>query len=230
MSDKTNSVLLSNGVEVLIERLREEGVDKGRQEAERIVRDAEHRAEWLVSQAQEEADRLLVAARAKSERLERSTQEALQVAARDAVLNLKTQLSAQFAAQVRRLVSHQLSNEALLEKLILELMARVREDLRLDESEKIAVVLPRDVVGIEELRRRPEQLKEGTLSHFVLSVAKDMLRDGVSFIFDDEVKSGLMLRLGEGEVEIDLSDQAVAALLMAHLQPRFRALLEGIVR
>ena len=230
MSDKTNSVLLSNGVEVLIERLREEGVDKGRQEAERVVRDAEHRAEWLVSQAQEEADRLLVAARAKSERLERSTQEALQVAARDAVLNLKTQLSAQFAAQVRRLVSHQLSNEALLDKLILELMARVREDLRLDESEKIAVVLPRDVVGIEELRRRPEQLKEGTLSHFVLSVAKDMLRDGVSFIFDDEVKSGLMLRLGEGEVEIDLSDQAVAALLMAHLQPRFRALLEGLVR
>lgn len=230
MSDKTSSVLLSSGVEVLIERLREEGVNKGRQEAERIVRDAEHRAEWLVSQAQEEADRLLAAARAKSERLERSTQEALQVAARDAVLNLKTQLSAQFAAQVRRLVSHQLSNEALLEKLILELMARVREDLRLDESKKIAVVLPRDVVGIEELRRRPEQLKEGTLSHFVLSVAKDMLRDGVSFIFDDEVKSGLMLRLGEGEVEIDLSDQAVAALLMAHLQPRFRALLEGIVR
>lgn len=230
MSDKTNSVLLSNGVEVLIERLREEGVDKGRQEAERIVRDAEHRAEWLVSQAQEEADRLLAAVRAKSERLERSTQEALQVAARDAILNLKTQLSAQFAAQVRRLVSHRLSNEALLEKLILELVARVREDLRLDESEKIAVVLPRDVVGIEELRRRPEQLKEGTLSHFVLSVAKDMLRDGVSFSFDDEVKSGLMLRLGEGEVEIDLSDQAVAALLMAHLQPRFRALLEGIVR
>ena len=27
-----------------------------------------------------------------------------------------------------------------------------------------------------------------------------------------------------------LSDQAIASLLMAHLQPRFRALLEGIVR
>jgi V/A-type H+/Na+-transporting ATPase subunit E len=230
MSDKRNAVQLSNGVETLIERLREEGVAKGRQEAELIVRDAEHRAEWLVSQAQEEAERILAEARSKNERLERSTDEALRVAARDAVLNLKTHLAGQFAAQVRRLVSRQLSNEVLLEKLILELVGRVREDLQLDEAERVEVVLPHDVVGIDELRRRPEQLKEGTLSHFVLTVAEEMLREGVSFTVADDERSGLRLRLSEGELEIDLSDQAVAALLMAHLQPRFRALLEGIVR
>ena len=37
--------------EELIERLRDEGVQKGRAEAERIVADAESRARWLVSQA-----------------------------------------------------------------------------------------------------------------------------------------------------------------------------------
>ncbi|WP_305045950.1 hypothetical protein [Geoalkalibacter sp.] len=230
MNDKRNALPLSNGVETLIERLREDGVAKGRQEAELIVRDAEHRAQWLVSQAQEEAERLLADAREKSERLRRSTEEALQVAARDAVLDLKSHLSAQFAAQVRRLVSTRMSNEALLEKLILELAARVREDLRLDGAERLEVVLPRDVIGLEELRRRPEQLKEGTLSHFVLALAEEMLRAGVVFTAADDDRGGLRLRLNEGELEIDLSDQAVAALLMAHLQPRFRALLEGIVR
>jgi V/A-type H+-transporting ATPase subunit E len=31
-------------------------------------------------------------------------------------------------------------------------------------------------------------------------------------------------------VVLDLSDQAVAAALLEHLQPRFRALLEGVVK
>ncbi|MDO3379950.1 hypothetical protein [Geoalkalibacter halelectricus] len=229
MSNDTNAALLSNGVETLIERLRAEGVAKGREEAERIVHDAERRAEWLVTQAQEEADRILAKAREHSERLKRSTQEALQVAARDTVLHLKSHLSAQFAAQVGRLVSRELSDEALLEKLIVELVGRVREDLQLDQARGAEVVLPRDVVGIEELRRHPEQLKKGTLSHFVLVMAEKMLREGVGFSVADDDKGGVRLRLNEGEMEVDLTSETVTALLMAHLQPRFRALLEGIV-
>ena len=229
MSNNTHAMPLSNGVETLIERLRDEGIAKGRQEAELIVRDAEHRAEWLVGQAQEEADRILAKAREASERLKRSTHEALQVAARDTVLDLKSHLSAQFTAQVGRLVSRELSDEALLEKLILELVGRVREGVQLDEAQRGEVVLPRDVIGIEELRRHPEQLKKGTLSHFVLVMAEEMLREGISFSVSEDEQKGLRLRLNEGEMEIDLTVDAVTALLMAHLQPRFRALLEGIV-
>ncbi|KIH77236.1 V/A-type H+-transporting ATPase subunit E [Geoalkalibacter ferrihydriticus] len=229
MSNNTHAMPLSNGVETLIERLRDEGIAKGRQEAELIVHDAEHRAEWLVGQAQEEADRILAKAREASERLKRSTHEALQVAARDTVLDLKAHLSAQFTAQVGRLVSRELSDEALLEKLILELVGRVREGVQLDEAQRGEVVLPRDVIGIEELRRHPEQLKEGTLSHFVLVMAEEMLREGITFSVSEDEQKGLRLRLNEGEMEIDLTVDAVTALLMAHLQPRFRALLEGIV-
>jgi len=230
MSNKSDAAPLSQGVEALIERLRGQGVSRGQEEAARIVRDAEHRAEWLVGQAQEEADRILREAREKSERLQRSADEALHVAGRDAVLNLKSHLSAHFASQVRRLVSHQLSDEALLKKLILELAGQVREDLSLDQAQKMEVVLPRDVVGLEELRHHPEQLQEGTLSHFVLAMAEKMLREGVQFSVADDDKGGLRLRLNNDELEVDLTDKAVAALLMAHLQPRFRALLEGIVR
>jgi len=32
-----------------------------------------------------------------------------------------------------------------------------------------------------------------------------------------------------GEVTVDLSEQALSDLLLAHLQPRFRAILEGLV-
>ena len=32
------------------------------------------------------------------------------------------------------------------------------------------------------------------------------------------------------QVEIDLSEKAIASMLLEHLQPRFRALLEGVVK
>ena len=57
-----------------------------------------------------------------------------------------------------------------------------------------------------------------------------MLREGVTFAASDDVKAGVRIYMSEGGITIDLTDEAVAALLLHHLQPRFRAVLEGIVK
>ena len=41
----------ASGVEALIERLREQGVEQGQQRAAELVEEAERRAEWLLQQA-----------------------------------------------------------------------------------------------------------------------------------------------------------------------------------
>ena len=221
---------VSHGVEQLIERLRDDGVRQGRAEAQRIVDDAEHRATWLISQSREQADEMLLKAREEAERLRRSGEEALQIAARDAVLNMKGFLSERFAVEVRRLVGEQMRDETLLRDLILAIAGRVREDMDLDKAASLEVLLPRDVVGLDELRHHPETLKEGTLSHFVLAVAQSLLRDGVNFAVGDAGQNGIRIRLVGQDLEVELTDETVARLLLTHLQPRFRALVEGIVR
>jgi V/A-type H+-transporting ATPase subunit E len=45
-----------------------------------------------------------------------------------------------------------------------------------------------------------------------------------------DVADGIQVRLVDKEIILDLNDQTIADLLLAHLQPRFRALLEGIVK
>ena len=225
LSDK-----VSHGVEQLIERLRDDGVKQGRAEAQRIVDDAEHRATWLINQAREQADEMLLKAREEAERLRRSGEEALQIAARDAVLNMKGFLSERFAVEVRRLVGEQMRDEALLRDLILAIAGRVREDMDLDKAAALEVLLPRDVIGLDELRHHPETLKEGTLSHFVLAVAQSLLREGVTFSVGEARQSGIRIRLVGQDLEVELTDETVARLLLTHLQPRFRALVEGIVR
>ncbi|SFI00511.1 MULTISPECIES: hypothetical protein [Halomonadaceae] len=219
----------SSGVEALIERLRGEGVEQGREEARRIVGDAERRATWMIEQAERDAEELRREAREEAGRLENAAREALRVAARDAVLEMQATLTHRFRDHLRWLVGEALSREDLLQRLILELAARTRAESPLEAENDIEVMLPRDAVGLEELRRRPEALKEGTLSWFVAAQAREVLREGVRFTTGEHA-SGLRIRLHEHEMELDFSDEAVAELLLQHLQPRFRAMLEGIVK
>lgn len=73
-------------------------------------------------------------------------------------------------------------------------------------------------------------MEHGTLTHFVLATSREMLEDGVEITAGGNHEAGIRIRLVEQDVEIDLTEKAVAALLLRHLLPRFRALLEGIVR
>jgi V/A-type H+-transporting ATPase subunit E len=219
----------ADGVKALIDRLRSEGVAAGRSEAAEIVAEAEQRAAAIVAQAEARATEVASAARKEAQALEAAGADALEVAARDAVLKLRGQLSSRLSDEVRRLMSEALHDEKLLERMILEVAGRARSDADLDQQAEVEVVLPATVIGLDELRRRPEELREGTLTHFVVAVAGEMLREGVAFTsapgFD-----GIKLRLKDSQVEIDLSDRAIAGIVLEHLQPRFRAVLEGIVR
>ncbi|WP_048305649.1 ATP synthase subunit A [Halomonas sp. PR-M31] len=219
----------SSGVDALIERLRGEGVEQGREEARRIVADAQTRATWMIEQAKRDAQELRERAEEDARRLEDSTREALRVAARDSVLEMRATLTRRFRDHLRWLVGQTLSQEDLLQRLILELAVRTRRDTPLDAEKDVEVMLPRDVLGLEELRRHPEKLKEGTLSYLVIAQAQEVLREGVRFT-NGEQAGGLRVRLHEHEMELDISDEAVAELLLQHLQPRFRAMLEGIVK
>jgi V/A-type H+-transporting ATPase subunit E len=219
---------VSHGVDELIDRLRDEGVRAGRDEAERVVADAEARARWLVEQAQDEATNLIEKARAESQALRSSADDALQVAARDMLLSLRERLTHRFAGEVRRLVSDQLRDKDFLKQLIFEIAGKQREII--DEGEEVEVLLPRKALEVGELRKDSGELQDGELTEFVLGITDSMLRDGVTIRVTDSDMEGISARLVKDEIQVEVTADAVSALLLEHLQPRFRALLEGIVR
>jgi V/A-type H+-transporting ATPase subunit E len=229
MADMRSAADAAPGVKALIERLRNEGVAAGRSEAERIVAEAEQRAATIVAQAEAKARQLVDHAQREADALKAAGENALEVAARDAVLRLRSQLSSRLSDEVRRLMGDATRDHALLKQMILEVAGHGRRDYNLDAQARLQIVLPEEVVGIEELRRKPEELKEGTLTHFVVALAGEMLRNGVEFTSAPGF-GGIKLRLVDSEVEIDLTDRAIAGIILEHLQPRFRAVMEGIVR
>ena len=224
----SNSAQVASGVEALIDRLRNEGVVSGRTQAEQLVKEAQDRADSIVKQARKQAEQIVSQAREEVENLERAGKESLEVAFRDTNLALKTQLTQRFTGEVRRLIGAETKKPELLQKLILEVAGSVKEEVA--EAGQVEVLLPRKVAGLEELSRDPQELEQGVLTQFVRLISQDQLREGVIFGVAKDNRSGLRLRLVDQEVVLDLSDSAIADAILEHLQPRFRALLEGVVR
>lgn len=219
---------VSSGIEALIEKLRQEGVDKGRAEADQILSDAEKQAGLLLRQAREEADAMLIKAKREVARKQQAGEDALKMSARDLLLDVKENLAHSFNDQVERLIEQQMDNQEFMQLMILELVGRASKEAGLEQAEKIDVLLPESFIGLDELRRNADEYKTGRLSQFVQSLSVELLREGVSF--NAHSGSGIRVRLVGKEVEVDLTDTAVAKLLLRHLQPRFRALLEGVIR
>ncbi len=221
--------LASSGVEALIERLRAEGVEAGRVEAERIVAQARLEAARILRDAEARGKEIRESVQRETDALRRGGEDALRVAMRDTLLRLKAELANRFSDEVKRLIAAKLEQEAFLERLILEVAARAREEAGVDAGQAVDQ-LPRALVSPDELRRNPLELREGSLSHFVLSLAGNLLAEGVTFgVAPEPGGRGIHLALEGQEVRIDLTDETVAATLLAHLQPRFRAILEGKV-
>lgn len=216
----------SSGVEDLIGRLREQGVEAGKAQADDLMEQTRLRAEQRLDDARRQADAILQKAREEASQTKRAGEEAVQLAVRDAMLRLKSEMVEQFADRVRRLVTKELDDSDFLKQMILEISRRSAPPV----GQLAKLLLPEDVVGLEQLRRDPEEVKEGTLSHFVATVTKDMLREGLEIGTRDDQVAGIRIQLQEEDIEIELTDQAIADLLLRHLVPRFRAIMEGIIQ
>ncbi len=226
--DKNDGETVSKGVNELIARLREDGVEAGRAEAATIVDQARAEAMALREAAQAEAQAMREAARKDADAFRKAGEDALQAAVRDATLDLKIQMTEKFRADMRRLVSREMKDATFLRQIILELVGRVRE--RVDHSGSVEMILPVEAIGLDELRDNVDELENGPLTEFVRGVAGELVRDGVRFAGSDELAAGARVYLENEDVMIDLSDVAVADMLARHLQPRFRAILEGVVK
>jgi V/A-type H+/Na+-transporting ATPase subunit E len=221
--DKPDGQPRTSGVQELIDRLRSEGVSKGQSEGDGLIAAAREEAERILDQGKREAEQIRSVARNEADKLGKQAEDAMRLAARDAVIALNEALRADFLTKVKRLVSHTMQDRTFLERLILEVARRAMPD---DAGKAIEVLLPNDVVTYDELKKDPQELTDNSLSRFVLELSAEVLREGLAFVPAEDNRPGLRIQLKDQDVEIDLTDEAVADLLFQHLAPRFRAFMD----
>ena len=220
--------VISQGVDALIDRLRADGVAAGEAEAEKILDKAKTEAAAIVASAKREADTHLKQARSAADSYRQAGEEALNTAMRDAVLKMKDILTTRFREDVARLVTKAMAEPELLKQMILEIAGENAGAVA--TGGKSEVILPATVVTQDEIKRNADDIQSGKLTQYVLGLTAEMLREDVDLHVSDDPSEGIRVRVVESDVVLDLTDKAVAALLMEHLQPRFRAVLDGVIR
>ncbi|KIC47416.1 hypothetical protein RA28_07260 [Ruegeria sp. ANG-S4] len=219
---------ISHGVDALIDRLRNDGVAAGQAEAEKLRSEAKAEAARILADAKREADDYQKKARTESDNYREAGEEALNTAMRDAVLTMKAGLTDRFKKDVERLVTKEMADPDLLKQMILEVVGRATEGAKLDG--KVQVILPTKIATQEDIKQNADDIQSGKLTKYVLGLTAKMLKENVELHASDDTQEGIRVRAEDQGVVLDLSDKAVASLLMEHLQPRFRAVLEGVIR
>jgi V/A-type H+-transporting ATPase subunit E len=208
----------SAGVQGLIERIRDQGVQAAQQDADCLLAAAKKQAADVIAEAKAEADAEREKVRAEIEAHRTASLDALQLAARDAVLDLKARVIARFEEFVKRAVVSATRDEQLVRNLVLVLAGRAAEEFIQDKD--IEVRISKELLGEAALEEEGRQA--------ILSLSSDMLRQGLQLMGDDEVEGGARVRLVKDKLEIDLSDRAVARLICQRMVPRFKAIVEGV--
>jgi V/A-type H+-transporting ATPase subunit E len=210
----------TSGVQELIDKLSEEGVAEGEQRAEKIVSEARQQADEIVESARRQATEIVRKGRDEAEQYQAAGEEALRLAARDAVRDFGANIHDGLRNRLQELVRHNLKEPDLIKRMILEVTRRATEGLE-DESKEL--LLPLDIITEEEARRRIEDGEQDVLIDFVQGLIGEDLREGTKY--GSQHPSGITVRVVDQNIEIDLTDASIGDLLAQHLLPRFRAIM-----
>ena len=211
----------SSGVQELIARIRDDGVQAGNQRAEEIIAEARREAARVLAEAQAEAEETQKRAAREIESFQQAALESLKLAARDTRLQLEAEVLANFEAHVKRLVAPVTYDGSFVRALILVLAGQLADQYPRDQQLEIFVS--------DMLAGRDEENAEldRTIRESVLGISGNMLREGVEIIPSSDVPGGARVRVVGEDLEIDMTDDAISRLLLKHLLPRYKSILEG---
>jgi V/A-type H+-transporting ATPase subunit E len=212
----------ASGVQELISRIRDDGVQAGQSKADEIITQARQEATRVLSEARTEAEEIRRKTAAEIESNHQAALEALKMAARDTRLQLAAQILASFEQHVKRLVAPETHDGTFIRSLIMVLAGQAAEQYAADQQ--LEILVSDLIAGREQENPELDQLVRDS----VLGISGNMLREGVEIIPDSDISGGARVRVVGEDLEIDLTDEAISKLLLKHLLPRYRAILEGV--
>ena len=194
----------------LTQKLYDEGLAKGKQDGEALLRKAEDEAQGIVKQAKEEAEAILAKARKEAEDFKVKVEGDVKMAAQQSVQATRTDIENLVVAKVvDGTVDKALSNEDFLKGII----TAVAQRFSADEPADLALVLP-------------ENLKAG-LEPFVKNELGKLLGKGVEATFSKKVAGGFKIGPKEGGYFVSLTDDTFKELIGSYLRPATKKLLFG---
>jgi V/A-type H+-transporting ATPase subunit E len=225
---RKESGAISSGIDELVRKLKSEGIDAGQEQGSALLAKAEKKAAEILQQAEIKAKALLEDTRRQIEIDRRAADEAVKIAFRDLVLDMKNRMLKRLSDSFSRQVDQAIDDPKLIEKLILEAATKIVRDNKLPDTRNAEILLPEKMLQLQDIKQNPEQASNDELSQLVSSLRQTLLQQGIEL--NSHSGNGIRVRLSKEDIDVDITDKAIADLLLDYLQPRFLALFDGVIR
>lgn len=201
---------MAQTLEAFVERLRADGVEAGREEAEKLLADADRRAQQLIADAEKQAAKIVAGAEAESERIRERSSTELALAGRDTLNQLRDALGRALSAVLVGGVRSKLEDAEFLSGLIREVVLQYaasdlagESTMTLNVSDEMRSRLAD--WAIQTFHKDPQQRK------FCVDLRGTLAEAGFSY------------RLGDGTVEV--TTESVVAVLSELVSPELRRIV-----
>lgn len=192
----------------LTDKLYQEGLEKGRAEADSLVAEAKSRAEKIVADAEARAGKIVADAEHKAEDIEKNAMTEIALAGKQAVAKIKSEIE---NAVVAKTTAAGVKSANLDPAFIKDMLLAVAKNWNNGAKADLQALLP--------------EAKRAELGAAFEQSVKALLAEGVEVGFSAEVKSGFKVGEKNGGYYISFSDESFEALLGGYLREKAAELL-----
>ena len=201
---------MPTNIESFVKTLESEGVDAGRKAAQKIEAEAKKKAETIISEAKETSSQIIADAQTEAEKVKARMDSSLELATRDAILQLREKLSQQLETILKLNVEQALNDEDTLVHVLREVIpAYAKADIEKELTTEVNVAS-----GLKS------RLLETALRELAHTLKKENVQMNISH---NLAKSGFEYKIEGSTVEV--STDSVTSLLAEMIDPELQQFL-----
>lgn len=191
-------------IQELTSKLYAEGVEKGKEEAGKIIAEAQAQKEQLLNETKAKAAEIIAASEKEAAELKRHTEAELKLYASQSAEALKTEITNLITDKLSTSNVHAaMEDKSFMQKLILELVRNWSKD------EKLSI----GTGNAEELKT------------YIASNAKHLLDKGLKIEQVNGIKTGFTLSPEDGSYKVKFGEEEFIEYFKAFLRPQIQELL-----
>ena len=198
---------MNEKLQELTNKIYQEGLEKGKKEAEEIVDNAKTEAQEIVKSAKKEAEEITGKAEKDASELKKNTESELSLSTRQSIKTIRQRIS---DIMVNDAVDDAVSGAFEDQDFVKSLMLKMAENW--DKIEKEG----RDVMFF--LSEKDHKKLEG----FLKKKVAEKIKGGLDINFEEGIKSGFKLGPKDGGYKLSFTDEDFKRFFEQYLRPRTR--------
>lgn len=200
---------MNTKLQELTDKIYQEGITKGNQEAGKIVEDAKAEAEKIVQNAKKEAERIKADAEKIAREIEESTKSELKLSAKQAFNSLKQDVANLITSKiVEENVQSAVNDNEFIKKII-----------------EVTVTNWAQQQGNPELTVLINEKQEKEVADFFKARVKSLLDQGLEIKAGKQIKAGFQIGPQDGSYKVSFTDEDFNNFFKEYLRPKLVQLL-----